>query len=58
MFSDFNEDEFICCDDLDQILDNLTGGTLMQPEKDKLIEHVLYLFRSKRLFCYSSFDRF
>lgn len=40
-FLDFNDDEFICGDDLNQLLDNLTGGTLMQPEKDKLIDHVL-----------------
>lgn len=37
---DFNEDDFICPLDLNQILDNLTGGTMDQELKNELISYV------------------
>ena len=37
---DFNEDEFIDPEDLNHILDNLTGGTILQETKNLLIGYV------------------
>lgn len=38
--TDFNEDEFIDSEDLNNIMDNLTGGTMAQETKNQLIDHV------------------
>ena len=37
---DYNEDEFIDPDDMDHILDSLTGGSMFQETKNRIIELV------------------
>ena len=44
---DFNEDEFIDCEDLNMIMDNLTGGTMAQETKNLLIDHVTIMVNRK-----------
>ena len=39
--ADFNEDEFIGIDDLNQYLDAISGGKMTEEVKSTLISHVL-----------------
>ena len=39
-FLDFNEDEFIDAEDLNHVLDNLTGGALLPETKNEIITYV------------------
>ena len=40
LYSDFNDDDAICVEDLNKMMDLLTGGKLSQTLKDKVIDHV------------------